>query len=215
MLTCHLQLKLKDKKKSLMYRLFVKMKHFSGVFTHFDSFLPSTYKFGTAYILAYRCLRICSSWTKLYRIILFKTNFLKNGYPENFINKCFKRLTDNIHVVKKTTLTAEKKPLVLVIPWFNPYIGSISLQTWAITRAKLQNKCLNVRERVEVVEWNRTWSPPFPCCPVSRQCPWKKILIEKKTWAKLKKSLKNTLNCCKVQIVFKDTHREKAPSNKA
>ena len=31
---------------------------------------------------------------------------------------------------------------------------------------KVATKCLNVRERVEVVE-----SPPFPCCPVSRQCP--------------------------------------------
>ena len=45
---------------------------------------------------------------------------------------------------------------------------------------KVANKCLNVRERVEVVEWNKKWSPPFPCCPVSRQCPWKKTLIEKK-----------------------------------
>ena len=45
---------------------------------------------------------------------------------------------------------------------------------------KVANKCLNVRERVEVVEWNKRWSPPFPCCPVSCQCPWKKILIEKK-----------------------------------
>ena len=34
---------------------------------------------------------------------------------------------------------------------------------------KVANKCLNVRERVEVVEWNKKWSPPFPCCPVSRQ----------------------------------------------
>ena len=32
---------------------------------------------------------------------------------------------DNIHVVKETTLTVEKKPLVLVLP----YLGSISLQT--------------------------------------------------------------------------------------
>ena len=36
---------------------------------------------------------------------------------------------------------------------------------------KVANKCLNVRERVEVVEWNKKWSLPFPCCPVSRQCP--------------------------------------------
>ena len=32
---------------------------------------------------------------------------------------------DNIHVVKRTTLTVEKKPLVIVLP----YLGSISLQT--------------------------------------------------------------------------------------
>ena len=70
---------------------------------------------------------------------------------EDFINKCFKKFMDSIHVVKETTQTVEKKPLVLVLP----YLGSISLQT-------------------------RT---------------------------KLKKSLKNILNCCKLQIVFKDKTR--------
>ena len=39
---------------------------FSGVYTHFDSFLPSTYKFGPVYTLAYKCFRICSSWTKVH-----------------------------------------------------------------------------------------------------------------------------------------------------
>ena len=42
---------------------------FSGVYTHFDSFLSSTYKFGSVYTLAYRCLGICSSWTKLYNCL--------------------------------------------------------------------------------------------------------------------------------------------------
>ena len=66
---------------------------FSGVYTHFDSFLPSTYKFGTVCTLAYRCLRICSSSTKLRNELLsLKTFFLKNGYPENYMNKCFKKL---------------------------------------------------------------------------------------------------------------------------
>ena len=35
---------------------------------------------------------------------------------------------------------------------------------------KVANKCLNVREWVEVVEFNKKWSPTFPCCPVNRQC---------------------------------------------
>ena len=30
---------------------------FSGVYTHFDSFLPSNYKFDTIYTLAYRCFQ--------------------------------------------------------------------------------------------------------------------------------------------------------------
>ena len=47
---------------------------------------------------------------------------------------------------------------------------------------KVANKCLNVRERVEVVELNKRRPRPFPCCPVSRQCPWKKTVIEKKNF---------------------------------
>ena len=58
---------------------------------------------------------------------------------------------DNIHVVKDTTLTVEKKPLSLVLR----YRDSISLQT-------------------------RT---------------------------KLKKSFKNIINCCKLEIVFKNKTR--------
>ena len=65
---------------------------FSGVYTPFDSFLPSTYKFGTVYTLVYRCLWICSSWAKLHNELFctkevnLKEMFLKNGYPEDFIN---------------------------------------------------------------------------------------------------------------------------------
>ena len=70
---------------------------------------------------------------------------------KNSIDKCFKKFIDNIHVVKETTVTVEKKPLVLVLQ----YLGLISLQT----RVKLKN------------------------------------------------SLKNILNCCKLQIVFKNKTR--------
>ena len=66
---------------------------FSGVYTHFDRFLPSTYKFGTVYTLTNRCLQICSSWTKSrHELVCLKEIFFENGYPEDFINKCFKNL---------------------------------------------------------------------------------------------------------------------------
>ena len=39
---------------------------FSGVFTHFESFLVTIYKFGMVYTLAYRCFKICSDWAKFH-----------------------------------------------------------------------------------------------------------------------------------------------------
>ena len=109
---------------------------FSEVYTHFDSFLPSTYNFGTVYTLAYRCLRICCSLTKCRNeVVCLKQVFLKYGYPEDFINKYLKTFMDNIHVVKETTPTVEKKPLVLVLPC----PGSISLQTTTKLKKSLKN----------------------------------------------------------------------------
>ena len=36
-----------------------------------------------------------------------------------------------------------------------------------ISHAKLQNKCLNFREQVEVVEWNKKWSLSLLSCESS------------------------------------------------
>ena len=54
----------------------------SGVYANFDSFLPSTYKFGTVYTLSCSCFRICSSWTKLHNeLVCIKETFLKKWLP--------------------------------------------------------------------------------------------------------------------------------------
>ena len=34
--------------------------------------------------------------------------------------------------------------------------------------SKVADKCLNVRERLEVAEWNKRCSPSFLCCSVNR-----------------------------------------------
>ena len=56
--------------------------------------------------------------------------FQKNGYPKNFIDKCFKKFLNNVHLVKENVRTVEKKGLLLALP----YLAIISLQT----RTKLQ-----------------------------------------------------------------------------
>ena len=71
---------------------------FSGVYTHFESFLPTIYKFGMVYTLAYRCFKICSDWTKFHEELRFlKQVFLENGYPLSFIDlNCFKTFADKL-----------------------------------------------------------------------------------------------------------------------
>ena len=52
---------------------------FSGVYTHIDSFLPTTYKFGMIHTLVFRCFSICSDWTNFHNKLAFlKDIFLKN-----------------------------------------------------------------------------------------------------------------------------------------
>ena len=96
---------------------------FSAVYTHFESSLPSAYKFRTVYTLAWS-FQIYSGWTKLHIKLLFlKQTFLKNDYPEIFINKCFKRFMDDIRVVE-------------------PYLASISLQIGTYLKKSLKKHAL-------------------------------------------------------------------------
>ena len=138
----------KDKFTTSVYR----KPTFSKIYTHFDSFLPSSNKIGLLHTLLYRCFRICSDWTKFHLELAKLTDVFKNnGYPENFINNCFKVFLDNKYRIQEKVITVPKKTLFLVLP----YLGPLSLQT-------------------------RT---------------------------KLRKSLKDILNCCKLQIVFKSQNK--------
>ena len=104
---------------------------FSGVHTHFDSFLTDTYKIGMIYTLVNRCFQIWFSWWMFHQqLILLREIFQKNGYPENFIDRCFKLFLNRINILKEKVSAVEKKPLRLA----PPHLGTISLQT----RTKLQ-----------------------------------------------------------------------------
>ena len=137
---------------------------FNGVYGNFESFLPSVYKFDMVYTLVYRCFRICSNWTQLHTELTFlKGIFQKNGYPENFIGRCFKKFLNNIHLVKENVPTVEKKRLLLVLP----YLGIISLQTTTKLQQTLKrvlNCCkleidLNVKQDFPVLSVIKTLYP--------------------------------------------------------
>ena len=99
---------------------------FSGIYTHFDSFLPSSNKIGLLHTLLYRCFQICSDWTKFHlELVKLMDVFNSNGYPENFIYSYFKTFLDNKHRKQEKVINAPRKPLFLVLP----YLGPLSLQT--------------------------------------------------------------------------------------
>ena len=69
-----------------MYILLVNIKiyhkpTFREVYTNFDRILPSAYVFCTGDTFCYKFFQIGSSWTRLHTRLLFKKNFVKNGYP--------------------------------------------------------------------------------------------------------------------------------------
>ena len=98
---------------------------FSGVYTHFESFLLSTHKFDVLYTLVYRCFILCSDQTKFHReLVTLKEIFHGNGYPQSLIDKCFKKILDRLNIIKPNLETVKKKALRLVLLYLEP----ISLQ---------------------------------------------------------------------------------------
>ena len=91
---------------------------FSGMYTHFDSFLPTDCKAGMIYTLTYRCFKICSDWTRFNEELNFlKHVFLKNGYPLPVIDKCFKTVINKFDIKRPQVTTVEKKTLVLSLTY--------------------------------------------------------------------------------------------------
>ena len=116
--SCHLNISLtieneKDNRMSFLHVYIIREKDkfttsvyrkptFSGIYTHFDSFLPSSNKIGSLHTLLYRCFRICSDWTKFHLELVKLTDVFKNnGSPENFINNCFKVFLDNKYRIQE------------------------------------------------------------------------------------------------------------------
>ena len=53
-------------------------------------------------------------------LVMLMVIFKNNGYPENFINNCFKTFFDNKHRIQEKVITVPKKPLFLVLAYLGP-----------------------------------------------------------------------------------------------
>ena len=62
---------------------------FSGVYTNFNSFLPTEYKRKLLRTFLYRTYNICSSYLQIHEeIIHLKSVWQKNSFPLSFIDNC-------------------------------------------------------------------------------------------------------------------------------
>ena len=79
---------------------------FSGVCTHFESFLHDSYKIGMVYYtLLNRCFLISSKWSMfLSQLTLLKNLFWKNSYLENVIDIFLKIFLNKTYVLTEKFL---------------------------------------------------------------------------------------------------------------
>ena len=91
---------------------------FSGVYTHFRSFMPEMYKRGLVSTLLYRAYMINSSFLSLHKEIEnLKNIFSKNGYPSKFVDKCIATFFNKLYEKKIIVHTVPKMDLMVVLPF--------------------------------------------------------------------------------------------------
>ena len=94
---------------------------FTGVYTHFHSFLPSMYKLGLLSTILFRYFSVCSSyWLFHLEVLEFKKIFLRNGYPPKFIERCIYKFLDKIFRKKVIYQTVPKREFLITLPYLGP-----------------------------------------------------------------------------------------------
>ena len=98
---------------------------FSGVYTNYDSFIPTKYKSGLVYTLLYRSYRICTNWRQIdIEFKKIRSFMLKNGYPSELIDKTVSYFLNKLHNTSSSTSPAFDNVKSYQI--FLPYLGTFT-----------------------------------------------------------------------------------------
>ena len=96
---------------------------FSGVFTHYESYVDQTYKKSLIDTLLFHCFSICSDYTSFHLEVENLRKILKkNSYPSGIIEQSIRSFLNKLLVSKKVIPTVPKKELFIVLP----YLGTLS-----------------------------------------------------------------------------------------
>ena len=97
---------------------------FSGVYSHFHSFMPVEYKRGLIFTLLHRCFSLVSSYENFHlEVFKLKQIINKNGFPVKVIDKCINLFLKKKYEIKHPVSTVPKKEITMYLP----YLGTTSL----------------------------------------------------------------------------------------
>ncbi len=124
---------------------------FSGLYTHYESYMPDTYRKGLIYTLLHRAFVLCNSWIGFHEEVKFlKQIFIKNSYPTHFIDKCVKVFLDKLFVPKVNKPTDPRKELSICLPFLGKHslelksrISRFANKYFPTCRIKVIFKCSN------------------------------------------------------------------------
>ena len=98
--------------------LFIENLSFSGVFTHYESYLDQTYKKSLMDTLLFCCFSTCSDYTSFHlEVENLREIFKKNSYPSRIIEQSIRYLWNKLYVPKKVIPTVSKKERFIVLPY--------------------------------------------------------------------------------------------------
>ena len=93
-------------------------KTFTGLFTPWDSYSPTSYKMNLVRCLAHRARRICSQSTLGNELQVLRSIFMRNGYPGHVLDKYLQLSPPS----SPSFIGPERCPVIIRLPW----VGSIS-----------------------------------------------------------------------------------------
>ena len=91
---------------------------FTGLAMKYNSAISSSFKLNLVQCLVHRAFKICSSYLSFTKELDFLRNFfIKNGFPQSFIENCFKKKIDNLINPKQTPPTVSKQKIIVSFPF--------------------------------------------------------------------------------------------------
>ena len=132
--------------------LFIENLSFSGVFTHYESYLDQTYKKSLMDTLLFCCFSTCSDYTSFHLEVENLREILKkNSYPSGIIEQCIRSFLNKLHVPKKVIPTVPKKELFIVLP----YLGTLSSNLKRKLRTSFKNSLPQCNIKIILQSINR------------------------------------------------------------